>query len=338
MSNVVRRGFTLIELLVVIAIIAILIGLLLPAVQKVREAAARTKCTNNLKQMGLALHNYYDVNGYFPPGIGAPEDQAPGSMYNNMAPSGRRVRAQTWMSRILPFVEQQQLYTNLPLTAPSASAGAPFGIPVNTLTKTVLDVFVCPSDPRGKAAYGGGSSLIGSGWGGAGITFYAAVGGVDSWGANWPARNEGLMSWRSRVSIAGVTDGTSNTLAIGDRPPTPDLSYGWWQSADWYDWAWWPAYDWEYDTVQYVRNTGPSPYGSEYSRNPATPCPFPALYGPGKVDSYCSTNNFWSNHTGGANFARADGSVRFFPYSAQPIMPAMATRNGGEVFDSSLVP
>src|SRR5437667_6931284 len=129
-----NRGFTLIELLVVIAIIAILIGLLLPAVQKVREAAARAKCSNNLKQIGLALHNYENVNGRFPPGYRDPRpDSQPGPGWG-------------WPVFVLPFVEQPSLHAQLDPDHTVFGNGANIATPTPQ-TQTPLAVFRCPSDP-----------------------------------------------------------------------------------------------------------------------------------------------------------------------------------------------
>jgi prepilin-type N-terminal cleavage/methylation domain-containing protein/prepilin-type processing-associated H-X9-DG protein len=337
----IRRGFTLIELLVVIAIIAVLIGLLLPAVQKVREAASRAKCTNNLKQMALGLHNFHDVNQIFPPGLGAINDRVSRLTFLQYAlptvPPDLRVRS--WMAHILPYVEQDALYKVLPLNPVDAAKSAQYGVPTysdgNGPAALPLPVYNCPSDPRGTKMYTGSSLLFGT-FADAGTTSYAAVGGVDARTADeWP-NAYGILYWRSKTRIMDVPDGTSNTLLAGERPPDPQAAYGWWQSAHTVDWV--VERDWEFDTIQYMTNSRPfftGVWDYNYAMNPPPPCPFPAFYGPGDVNNFCDFNHFWSFHTGGANFAFADGSVRFIPYTARPVMNALATRARGEVADAS---
>src|SRR5690349_9537123 len=134
-----RRAFTLIELLVVIAIIAILIGLLLPAVQKIREAAARMKCTNNLKQIGLALHNYHDANNYFPPGYVDRNTNPASTPDNDLGPGW------AWSSFLLPYLEQDNLYKQI-------NFNVAMGVGANAaLAQQPLTIFQCPSDSYQQA-------------------------------------------------------------------------------------------------------------------------------------------------------------------------------------------
>ena len=203
-----RSAFTLIELLVVIAIIAVLIGQLLPAIQKVRATAQKTQCANNLKQMGLAMHNFENQYGQFPPGLGATGDKMrPGmpNYHNRTMPPN--LRFCSWQTHLLPFLEQQALYDGIhPRTSTTT-------FPL--LMRTPVPQFTCHSDPQ---AY----KLDHYYWP---ITTYRGVRGIDrpnmqSTEMTGDPNAEGILYWRSNVKPAHVTDGLSRSHLHANTPPT----------------------------------------------------------------------------------------------------------------------
>ncbi len=308
-----RSAFTLIELLVVIAIIAILIGLLLPAVQKVREAAGRAKCQNNLKQLGLGVHNFHDALGRFP--YSGSETNNAGCCLTNSIPYW------SWMARTLPYLEQQNLYNqggigqNAPLLSWDGSKWVP-----NAILQVQVKTFLCPADkaesgPRtGTANISPSSTLVGQ-------TNYKGVAGSNwAWG-NYPNNvgspyfTNGLdkgngIFYRSdvqrKLTLLHITDGTSNTFMIGEDIPDMNIHCAW------------PYSNTTTGTCAIPPNLGPPPLTAPAGVN-VTAGNWPNVY------------SFRSKHPTGLQFCMADGSVRFVSQSISlATYRAAASIDGGE--------
>jgi prepilin-type processing-associated H-X9-DG protein len=289
---------------VVIAIIAVLIGLLLPAVQKVRDAAYRTYCTNNLKQLGLTLHQYHDVNRTFPPAIA-------------YGLSGDPFPWVSWMTRTLPYYEQQALYSSMEAAFRSQRYRWPWENPPHTGLGTVLSVLRCPADDRQYQA----TYLVDYSNLRVAFTGYQGVSGRDL------RTLDGVLYWNSQVSIQDITDGASNTLTAGERPPSWDLLFGWWYAGSG---QWDPKF--QRDTGSADVTLGVAELNLRSVGLPAlNACPTgPYSFGPGTIREPCDQFHFWSLHSGGSNFLFADGRVHFLTYGAAPLLTALATRAGGE--------
>ena len=300
----IRRGFTLIELLVVIAIIAILIGLLLPAVQKIREAANRIKCSNNMKQQGLALHAYHDANTTLPNG---------NTNWASNPTTGRG--SWTWMAYILPYVEQDNAYRQAITTGqPNAYSWN------NPVTAMLLKNFTCPADARGTQFYPGAASGILD----QALTCYLGNSGTTS------TSNDGVLYLDSSVKLTEIADGTTNTVMVGERPPNSNLEFGWWFAAYGYDGRG------NADCLMTSNDVAfPNYFITYYSAAPNLPCDGTAAQKvglqSGNPNVGCDAGHYWSFHSGGAMFLMADGSVRMMRNNSNSILPQLTTRAGGEV-------
>jgi prepilin-type N-terminal cleavage/methylation domain-containing protein/prepilin-type processing-associated H-X9-DG protein len=354
MLSSVRRGFTLIELLVVIAIIAVLIALLLPAVQAAREAARRAQCTNNLKQIGLALHNYSSATGSFPLGTAA---ASPGGTYG--------YATQTWGSfscfaLMLPYIEQQPMYNacNFSWTISWGN-----GTAVNsTVVNANLAAFICPSD--GKTATLASNDINNCNYFGSMGTSVAA----------WTTTSTGIFANQTAYGVQNVTDGTSNTIGFAEGLVGDNTNWTKWRDGmaagaasaaltyfsalpqpgsydgtanpslviqdlqtctQWFNTKQNPAWQdkgWKWANGSpglTIFQTIVPPNSQNY---PWSGCRF-ACAGCG-VD-YANYVNASSNHPGGCNVTMCDGSVRFIKASiSMPTWWALGTKENGEVISS----
>jgi prepilin-type N-terminal cleavage/methylation domain-containing protein/prepilin-type processing-associated H-X9-DG protein len=313
-----RHGFTLVELLVVIAIITALIGLLLPAVQKVREAANRAQCLNNLKQMALGLHNYHDAYQVFPPGQGSP----PGDSYFGYW-SGPTVNS-TFIA-VLPFIEQGNLYDAVNGSGGSRSTVSPVAQPIKTLT--------CPSDTLPNPPVYTASRRRNYA-----MTSYGVNAGTQPPVTSpTPLVKDGIFNWNTDVRLTDITDGASSTILLGERshfeplwgtfypqlltvlsPSSPSMILG----------TAWSASDLSTCLRSIER--------INYRLPPSVASSPPPEFGPAWNDMYYKRLSVYgSQHPGGCNLAFADGSIRFVSDSIDLItLNDLNTRAGGEVIAS----
>ncbi|MBV8308899.1 MAG: DUF1559 domain-containing protein [Planctomycetaceae bacterium] len=321
-----RRAFTLIELLVVIAIIALLIALLLPAVQSAREAARRMQCTNNLKQIGIALHNYHAAVGAFPPGyLSLMDPITAATPFDNGGPGWG------WLSFSLNQMEQLPTYNSINFVL-----GIEF--PDNqTARLNVIGSFFCPSDAYRQDTFTVVDATTTGTTPGAPICVVASSNYVGSVGSGDPSslypwiidpddgppgrdNGNGLFFRNHSINIAQITDGTSQTFAAGER--SQNLSRASWTGA---------VTNAAVPLVALQAEAGLDPEGGGALVLSHTG----EGHGPNSPSGLAHGDQYWSLHPGGANFLFADGSVRFIKELINfSIFQALATRAGGEVLSA----
>jgi len=349
-----HRGLTLVEVLVVGALVVLVIGLLIPVVHRIRAAADRNQCSDNLRRLGMALHAYHDGYGSFPIAC----DMNPSSLgYSVKGNLGwQKYWMLSWSTRILPYLEQDNLYRQMEIAendmeVPIPNRYYPFDNNRFVALGISLAVFHCPADPRSYQAQSCMGLL-------AGCTSYLGVSGVTTMGSQLglaPEENptdtrpletdpetglrtgcNGVIIPRANthnpapagIRISEIKNGLGNTLMVGERPPSSDLAFGWMFAG--------------------YGNTGVGDVAvtlgiSERASSFVSPANGSACerlgdadsqsasawkFEPGSPTNYCDALHFWSLHAGGGHFVMADGSVRFCSYSMHAsLQRAMATRS-----------
>jgi prepilin-type N-terminal cleavage/methylation domain-containing protein len=319
-----RSAFTLIELLVVIAIIAVLIGLLLPAVQKVREAANRMQCANNLKQIGLAFHNYHDVMKVLPQGgrDGRPDGQPNQSCCNwddqqaaakNAAGMMDDRTGFNWRYSILPYIEQDNLYKTISRSAVYA---------------TTVKIYYCPTR-RPPTVYSGSARCDYNGNAG---THFANGTPLDGHADDGSGTLDGVVVRQNvpPITLMAITDGTSNTLMVAEKWLHPKQ-----QGRDGGDNEPWLNAGWDECVVRIGGGTYTytHPITGQTVTVPRTP--HPDSEAPNPTPPLTIWNeSFGSSHPGGMNAVLADASVRVISYTVNPqVFAAVCSRNGGETLN-----
>jgi prepilin-type N-terminal cleavage/methylation domain-containing protein/prepilin-type processing-associated H-X9-DG protein len=299
------RAFTLVELLVVTAIIAILIGLLLAAVQKVREAANRIRCASNLRQTGIALLQYHDTYGCLPPGL----------LNTFYPPRGAEFERRSWMPTILPYLEQQAFYEELEGYM-RAGRGYPWFVPH---ASTPIPVLLCPSDPAGPKTFGVGGTDVSEGFHGN----YALCMGAGLF--NPPedptgTRRDGVFCALSRTRLADIQDGTSTTLLGSEIIVIPDRGHEADVRGRYLD----ALHGGTLFSTRHPPNTREGDSGEYCIDSPRDPC---------RSQDRANTVHFArAYHPGGVNSLFADGSLRLTADTVAPdLYRALGTRAGGEV-------